>query len=373
MIVAVSDFNMGAMENKGLNVFNDKYVLAAPETATDGDFASIEAIIAHEYFHNWTGNRITCRDWFQLCLKEGLTVFRDQEFTSDQRSRAGQAHRRRARPARASVRRGRRPPRPSGAARALSRDQQLLHRDGLREGRRGRAHAQDAARRRSCSARAWTSISSATTARPRPSSSSCSASPTRAAATSRSSCAGTRRPARPRWSATGSYDAAAQDLPARPRADAAADAGPADQGADGHPARARPRRPRRPRPAARRSPTAQRVERGVLIADEAGADASCSPASPSGRCCRSTAASRRRSSSSPISTADDLRLPRRARQRSVQPLAGGADARDRAAGRQRRARCAPARIRDADEGLLDGARRDPRRHSARAGLRRARR
>jgi aminopeptidase N len=87
MIVAVSDFNMGAMENKGLNVFNDKYVLASPATATDNDFVSIEAIIAHEYFHNWTGNRITCRDWFQLCLKEGLTVFRDQEFTSDQRSR----------------------------------------------------------------------------------------------------------------------------------------------------------------------------------------------------------------------------------------------------------------------------------------------
>ena len=88
MIVAVSDFNMGAMENKGLNVFNDRYVLASPETATDGDFAAIEAIIAHEYFHNWTGNRITCRDWFQLCLKEGLTVYRDQEFSADMRSRA---------------------------------------------------------------------------------------------------------------------------------------------------------------------------------------------------------------------------------------------------------------------------------------------
>jgi aminopeptidase N len=87
MIVAVSDFNMGAMENKGLNVFNDKYVLASPDTATDEDFARIEAIIAHEYFHNWTGNRITCRDWFQLCLKEGLTVFRDQEFSADIRSR----------------------------------------------------------------------------------------------------------------------------------------------------------------------------------------------------------------------------------------------------------------------------------------------
>jgi len=87
MIVAVSDFNMGAMENKGLNVFNDKYVLADPETATDADYANIEAIIAHEYFHNWTGNRITCRDWFQLCLKEGLTVYRDHEFSADMRSR----------------------------------------------------------------------------------------------------------------------------------------------------------------------------------------------------------------------------------------------------------------------------------------------
>src|SRR6201993_2799649 len=88
MIVAVSAFNMGAMENKGLNIFNDKYVLALPETATDTDFAGIEAVIAHEYFHNWTGDRITCRDWFQLCLKEGLTVFRDEEFSADMRSRA---------------------------------------------------------------------------------------------------------------------------------------------------------------------------------------------------------------------------------------------------------------------------------------------
>ncbi|WP_136659181.1 aminopeptidase N [Nitratireductor sp. XY-223] len=87
MIVAVSDFNMGAMENKGLNIFNDKYVLADADTATDTDYANIEAIIAHEYFHNWTGNRITCRDWFQLCLKEGLTVYRDHEFSADMRSR----------------------------------------------------------------------------------------------------------------------------------------------------------------------------------------------------------------------------------------------------------------------------------------------
>jgi aminopeptidase N len=87
-IVAVPDFNMGAMENKGLNIFNDRYILADPAIATDSDYENVEAIVAHEYFHNWTGNRITLRDWFQLCLKEGLTVFRDQEFTSDMRSRA---------------------------------------------------------------------------------------------------------------------------------------------------------------------------------------------------------------------------------------------------------------------------------------------
>ncbi len=88
MVVAVDDFNMGAMENKGLNVFNTKYVLANQQTATDTDYLNIEGVIAHEYFHNWTGNRVTCRDWFQLSLKEGLTVFRDQEFSADMTSRA---------------------------------------------------------------------------------------------------------------------------------------------------------------------------------------------------------------------------------------------------------------------------------------------
>ncbi len=87
MIVAVDDFNMGAMENKGLNIFNSKFVLARPETATDSDYEGIEGVIAHEYFHNWTGDRVTCRDWFQLSLKEGLTVFRDQEFSADMTSR----------------------------------------------------------------------------------------------------------------------------------------------------------------------------------------------------------------------------------------------------------------------------------------------
>jgi len=90
MVVAVDDFNMGAMENKGLNIFNSKYVLASPESATDQDYLGIEGVIGHEYFHNWTGNRVTCRDWFQLSLKEGLTVFRDQEFSADMNSRAVQ-------------------------------------------------------------------------------------------------------------------------------------------------------------------------------------------------------------------------------------------------------------------------------------------
>ncbi len=88
MIVAVNDFNMGAMENKGLNVFNSKYVLARPDTATDDDYEAIQGVIGHEYFHNWTGNRVTCRDWFQLTLKEGLTVFRDQQFSADMTSAA---------------------------------------------------------------------------------------------------------------------------------------------------------------------------------------------------------------------------------------------------------------------------------------------
>ncbi len=90
MIVAVGDFNMGAMENKGLNIFNTKYVLARPDTATDADYMNIDRVVAHEYFHNWTGNRVTCRDWFQLSLKEGLTVFRDQEFGADMYSRSVQ-------------------------------------------------------------------------------------------------------------------------------------------------------------------------------------------------------------------------------------------------------------------------------------------
>jgi len=86
-VVAVDDFNMGAMENKSLNVFNSKYVLASPQTATDQDYQQIEGVIGHEYFHNWSGNRVTCRDWFQLSLKEGFTVFRDQEFSADTFSR----------------------------------------------------------------------------------------------------------------------------------------------------------------------------------------------------------------------------------------------------------------------------------------------
>jgi hypothetical protein len=147
MIVAVSAFNMGAMENKGLNIFNDKVLLASPETATDDDYARIESVVAHEYFHNWTGDRITCRDWFQLSLKEGLTVFRDQSFPPTC-ARRRQAHRGRARAARTPVPGGCRAARPSGAAAELHHHRQFLHRDGLREGRRSHRHAEDAGRRR---------------------------------------------------------------------------------------------------------------------------------------------------------------------------------------------------------------------------------
>ncbi len=137
MIVATSDFNMGAMENKGLNVFNTKYVLASQATATDADFSNIESVVGHEYFHNWTGNRVTCRDWFQLSLKEGLTVFRDQEFSMDHGGqRLGphrQAHRRRARAAHRAVPRRRWPHGAPGAARELRGNQQLLHRHHLRK------------------------------------------------------------------------------------------------------------------------------------------------------------------------------------------------------------------------------------------------
>ena len=122
---------MGAMENKGLNIFNDKVLLASPETATDDDYARIEGVVAHEYFHNWTGDRITCRDWFQLSLKEGLTVFRDQSFSGDMRSHGRAAHPGCAHAARPAVPGGCRPARPSGAAAELYRDQQFLYRHGL--------------------------------------------------------------------------------------------------------------------------------------------------------------------------------------------------------------------------------------------------
>ena len=105
-IVAVADFNFGAMENKGLNIFNSRYILADPDTATDADFDAIAGVVAHEYFHNWSGNRVTCRDWFQLSLKEGFTVFRDQQFSADMGSRRGQADRGRADAARRPVPRG---------------------------------------------------------------------------------------------------------------------------------------------------------------------------------------------------------------------------------------------------------------------------
>jgi aminopeptidase N len=148
MIVAVGDFNMGAMENKGLNIFNTKFVLANPRTATDVDYAGIEAVVGHEYFHNWTGNRVTCRDWFQLSLKEGLTVFRDQEFSADMiGTDSGRAVTRidQCAPAPGAVPGRRRPDGAPGASGLLRRDQQLLHRDRVRKRRGSGAHVPDLA------------------------------------------------------------------------------------------------------------------------------------------------------------------------------------------------------------------------------------
>ena len=163
-IVAVSDFNMGAMENKGLNVFNTRYVLAKPETATDTDYQNIEAVIAHEYFHNWTGNRVTCRDWFQLSLKEGLTVFRDQLFSADQGSpavcRIGNVRTLRA----AQFPEDAGPLAHPVQPRQLSADRQFLHGDGLQQRRRNDPHDPYAARpgrlppRHGCVYRAATTI-----------------------------------------------------------------------------------------------------------------------------------------------------------------------------------------------------------------------
>ncbi len=137
--VAASDFNMGAMENKGLNVFNTKYVLADPETTTDNEYRRIEGVIAHEYFHNWSGNRVTCRDWFQLSLKEGLTVFREQQFSRRQAIGRGETHHE------VPALRGVQFPEDAGPLAhpvrgPLHGDRQFLHCDGVQKGRRGDPH-----------------------------------------------------------------------------------------------------------------------------------------------------------------------------------------------------------------------------------------
>ena len=196
-IVAVADFNMGAMENKGLNIFNSAYVLADQETATDADFDNIARVVAHEYFHNWSGDRVTCRDWFQLSLKEGFTVFRDQSFSADIGSAGGQADRGRARASRRAIPRGCRPARPSRAARQLHRDLRIsTPRPIYNKGAEViRMIATRAGRRRS-SAPAPTSISTATTAKRRPARISSRRWRTAAASTCRRSGSGTARRAR---------------------------------------------------------------------------------------------------------------------------------------------------------------------------------
>ena len=166
MIVAVDDFNMGAMENKGLNIFNSRYVLASPETATDADYEAIEAVVAHEYFHNWTGNRITCRDWFQLSPEGGADGLPRPAVRRRHALAARSSGSRTCCGCGRAVPRGRRAAGAPGPARRLPRDQQLLHGDGLREGRRGDRHAAPAGRARRPGGGRSTSTSSGTTARP---------------------------------------------------------------------------------------------------------------------------------------------------------------------------------------------------------------
>ena len=164
-IVATRDFTMGAMENKGLNIFNAKYLVADPEHATDDDYRHVLAVVGHEYFHNWSGNRVTCRDWFQLVAEGRAHRLPRAGVRIRPRLAHAATHRGRAHALARAVQRGRRSARASGAARPLQRDQQFLHRDGLRQGRRDRAHARRAARHATGSAAVWISTSSATTAR----------------------------------------------------------------------------------------------------------------------------------------------------------------------------------------------------------------
>ena len=306
MIVAVSDFNMGAMENKGLNVFNDKYVLATPETATDSDYMGIEAVIAHEYFHNWTGNRITCRDWFQLCLKEGLTVFRDQEFRADQSSRAVERIRNvrglRAQQFVEDAGPLAHPVRPSvyreinnfytatvyeKGAEVVRMLQTLLGAEDFRKGMdlyfaRHDGEAATVEQFVQCFADAsgvdlaqfmlWYSQ------------------------------AGT-----PEVVVTGTPRCAHQDLPARDRADGAADAGPAHEGADADPAVRSAWSGRDGRDLPLKLAGGKAVERGILALRKS-PKSLFSRTSPSRRCCRSTAISRRRCALVANLSGDDLRF-----------------------------------------------------------------
>ena len=329
-IVAVSDFNMGAMENKGLNIFNDKYVLAVARDRDRRRLRRDRGVIAHEYFHNWTGNRITCRDWFQLCLKEGLTVFRDQEFSADKRSRAGQAHRRRARAcARASSPRTpgplAHPVRPDVyheinnfyTATVYEKGAEVVRmlQDAARRGRLPRGHGPlfRAPRRRGRDGRGFHRLLRRRD-RPRP---------------RRSSCAGTRRPARRRSIATRRTTTPtrktyrldlAQTLPPTPGQPAKEPMLiPLALGLVGRDGRDLPLSLR---------PAAERRRAACIDADQAGADVHLRRRRRRARCRRSFAASRRRCKLDRRPHGRRPPLPGGARQRPVQPLAGGADAGD---------------------------------------------
>ena len=310
MIFCADDFNMGAMENKGLNIFNSRLVLADPATATDDDYQAIEGVVGHEYFHNWTGNRVTCRDWFQLSLKEGLTVFRDQEFSSDMGSRAVERI--------AAVEYLRRdqfaedagpmahPVRPDEYQEINNFYTATVYEKGAEVIRMQHTLLGPAAFRRGMDLYFERHDGQAVTCDD--------------FVQAMQDASGLDLTQFKRWYSqagtpvvrlAGRYDEAAQDVHARSGAGSRAVAGPARQGAVPHPARRRPARPGRRRPAAarrRRPPTRRR-----RACSTCARRASCSASStclrrPCRRCC---AASRRRcGSTSPIPTASLRSSPR---------------------------------------------------------------
>ena len=301
MIFCADDFNMGAMENKGLNIFNSKLLLANPETATDADYSNIEGVIAHEYFHNWTGNRVTCRDWFQLSLKEGLTVFRDQEYSSDVGSRAVERIEAvdflRAQQFAEDAGPMAHPVRPDSYAEINNFYTATVYEKGAEVIRMQHTLLGDA----SASVAAWICTSNDTTARRSPATISCRRCRTASGIDLAQFRLWYSQAGTPTLAVKGDYDAAAQTFTLERRAIVPAYARPAGQAPVPHSAGGRACRPRRKRSAAasgwRRQGERELGHHGGAARDGRHASRFASSTSASLRCLRCCADSRRRSRS----------------------------------------------------------------------------